>query len=117
MSETIKKYPIYYKNKEYEIRIEEERIYDCTYDEYINIYEVNTYTSYLLVCPIGDKRKYKKVYSTNLNYLKQRLSIGKNSDDYYVELFKLAFKQYIEPIETEERQLASLEKWDGVIKL
>lgn len=117
MSETIKKYPIYYKNKEYEIRIEEERFDEWFYNTCINIYEVNTYTSYLLGCPIRDKRKYKKVYSKNLNYLKQRLSIGKNSDDYYVELFKLAFKKYIEPIETEERQLAALENWNGVIKL
>lgn len=117
MSETIKKYPIYYKNKEYEIRIEEENIYDCTYYEYINIYEVNTYTFYLLGYPIADKIKYEKVYSTNLDYLKQKLCIGKNSNNYYIELFKLAFKQYIEPIETEERQLAALDNWNGVIKL
>lgn len=117
MSETIKKYPIYYKNKEYEIMIEEERFDEWFYNTCINIYEVSTYTFCLLGYPIVDKIKYEKVYSTNLNYLKQKLSIGENSDDYYVELFKLAFKQYIEPIETEERQLASLEKWDGVIKL
>lgn len=53
MIEDIKKYPVYYNNKEYEIRIEEEKLYMSygyiyDYDKYINIYEVITYKGYLL---------------------------------------------------------------------
>ena len=102
MSEVIKKYPIYYNNEEYEIRIEEEKIFTpigWCYNMHVNIYEVNVYTLYLLEYPIKDDKKYDKVYSTELDYLKQKLYISEDSDDYYIELFKLAFKQYVKPIE------------------
>ena len=118
MSEVIKKYPIYYNNEEYEIRIEKEEIFapmGLFYDMHVNIYEVNVCTFYLLDYPVKDKKEYNKVYSTELDYLKQKLYISEDSDDYYIELFKLAFKQYIKPLEAKKRQLAALENWDGVI--
>ena len=69
----------------------------------------------ILEYPVKDGKKYDKVYSTELDYLKQKLYISEDSDDYYIELFKLAFKQYIKPLKAKKRQLAALENWDGVI--
>ena len=117
MIEDIKKYPVYYNNKEYEIKIEEEKLFmndGYIYDIYINIYEVITYEGYLLgIYPLAKtKKKYKKVYSIELDNFKNKIY---NDDNYYVELFKLAFKQYIDPIKTKEKQLLALDKWDGVI--
>lgn len=130
MSENIKKYPIFYQDEEYEIRIEKEKEfnpYGWVNSMYVNIYEVSTYKYYLLgQFPIGkDKKEYTKVYSISLNSLECKLydnnssSKGKlicsDSDNYYIELFKLAFEQYIKPLEVKEKQLAALDKWDGVI--
>lgn len=131
MSENIKKYPIFYQGEEYEIRIEKEKEfnpYGWVNFMYVNIYEVSTYKYYLLgQFPIGkDKKEYTKVYSISLDSLEHKLydnnssSKGKlvcsDSDDYYIELFKLAFEQYIKPLKIKEKQLAALENWNGVIE-
>ena len=42
-----------------------------------------------------------------------------NSDDYYIQLFKKAFNLYKAVLEKEkeqERKLAALQEWDGVIE-
>lgn len=122
MSEKIiKKYPIYYKDKEYEIRIEKEKEYHYGLNinftsDYVNIYEVNE-SKNILFNYFNDKIKYKKVYSESLKYISNNnYELDSLNENYYIKLFKIAFIKYIEPIETKEKQLAALNNWDGVIK-
>lgn len=121
--ENIKKYPIYYKDKEYEIRIESEKEYDAFYNnhiqDYINIYEIiKQKHHWFSKVSTYDKKYYNKVYQIPLNKiyeLNPLLEIIKNDENYYIELFEQAFKYYIEPIKIKEKQLAALNNWNGII--
>lgn len=122
MNENIKKYPITYKGEEYEIRIEEEKEFMFShycYIDKVNIYKTTLYNyCFLGIYPIKTKIKYNKVYSIGLDDLKRQKMIKdiKDSEEYYIEIFKKAFYNYIKPIETINKQLAALKEWDGVIE-
>lgn len=121
---TIKKYPVYYKDEEYEIRIGEKQEksispYGFTHVDdvdIITIYKVTVETTYFLNLKYN-KKKYDEVYSISKNIIDYE--VDKENDDYYIELFKKSFERYIEeclePLELKEKQLNKLEKWDGVI--
>ena len=109
----IKKYPVFYQGEEYEIRIED----TYKYVEEITIYKTTKYKNWFG----KDKISYKKVYSISIDSLK----LFNNYDDYdcyYIKLFKEAFNYYKSSMKLEkekeikqEKRLAALEKWDGVI--
>lgn len=112
MSKDIKKYPIYYKDEEYGIRIEDEKRYDGFYPvQCITIYKVTNQK-----CFLKNKKKYDKVYSIDLSIIKNELVFLKNFDSYYIKLFEEAFNRYIKPIEIKNKQLKALKEWDGVIE-
>lgn len=116
MSEDIKKYPIYYKDEEYEIRIERPYISMYIFDEYITIYKVT-------------KRKWfgktKLIYEPVERYNMDFITVegNGNGEDYYIILFKEVFNMYLESSEyyrkkeeLKNKQLKALKEWDGVIK-
>lgn len=103
----MRKYPITYKNKEYEVRWEQD-FFCC-----VSIYE---------------KRKllgisyFKRMYSEYEHDLRRYLLIDKNNANYHIEEVKALFdlwEAHIELNKEEERvvsmQLKSLAEWDGVI--
>lgn len=109
---TIKKYPVFYQGEEYEIRIENPYKYIVV--EEIIIYKVTKYKNWFG----KDKISYEKVYSISIDLLKS----SNDNDCYYIKLFKKAFDYYECSIKLEkekeikqEKRLAALEKWDGVI--
>lgn len=115
----IKKYPVFYQGEEYEIRIENPYKYIVV--EEIIIYKVTKYKNWFG----KDKISYEKVYSISIDLLKsfnKHLCYFDDDDYYYVKLFKEAFDYYKSSIKLEkekeikqEKRLAALEKWDGVI--
>ena len=138
----INKYPIFYQGEKYEVRIkiyQDEDAWGGTYEErVINIYKIKEYKLFF-----NKIFRRKKVFTTNINkvpiikkgiikydngIIKQEI-IGvepdQNSDEYYIQLFKNAFKLYIDKLnekikeeeeEEENRKLAALKQWNGVIK-
>ena len=136
----INKYPIFYQGEKYEVRIkiyQDEDAWGGTYEErVINIYKVKEYKLFFYKI-----FRRKKIFATNIdkvpiikkgiikynNGIIKREIIGvepdQNSDNYYVELFKNAFQLYIDKLnkeaqeqKKENRKLAALENWNGVIK-
>ena len=115
----IKKYPVFYQGEEYEIRIENPYKYIVV--EEIIIYKVTKYKNWFG----KDKISYEKVYSISIDLLKsynKYLYYFDDNDCYYIKLFKKAFDYYKCSIKLEkekeikqEKRLAALEKWDGVI--
>ena len=118
MSEDIKKYPIYYKDEEYEIRIEDEKCYDGIWGGFYPVQCITIYKVTNQKCFLKNKKKYDKVYSIDLSMLTclNRISNLKDSKNYYIELFKTAFNCYIKPVEIKNEQIKALKEWDGVIK-
>ena len=120
----IKKYPVFYQNEEYEIRMEKEKEYNhlgtLNYKEYINIYKVT-----IIVSPNKNRRnkiKYNKVYSIRTYSIECNFKLIKD-ENYYINLFKYAFKEYLNEHNKnianknlENKQLAALENWNGVIQ-
>lgn len=112
-----KKYPITYREKEYEVRWEKE-LWD-----YLRIYEVKTY-KFKFLESLKIKRR-KLVYNICEADIKSYLIENgvKDSDpDYLIREVEALFKFYeysnrreIEKAETETKQSEALEKWDGVI--
>ena len=107
----MKKYPVHYKGKKYEVRWE---IY--FYEEIISIYEVKqTITS----------KKYKQVYFSFEDEIKEKLkSDGINEEDsnFYIEEVKLLFKKWKDYSQNynkiqsiREAKKNALANWDGVI--
>lgn len=116
MSENIKKYPVFYQDKEYEIRIEKPYIKVYNYDEYICIYKVTKYRNWFG----KEKTSHELLYSILLRILENNTNL--TSETYYVDLFKNAFDLYLRykdaKIKRDEenfKKLAALENWDGVI--
>lgn len=115
----IKKYPVFYQGEEYEIRIE--NTYKYIVVEEIIIYKTTKYKNWFG----KDKISYKKVYSISIDLLKsfnKCLCVLDDYDCYYIKLFKEAFNYYKSSMKLEkekeikqEKRLAVLEKWDGVI--
>lgn len=126
LNDEIKKYPVFYQGEEYEIRVKLGKIYrpeGYYYGEYINIYKVIKYFPKFFNKK-QEKIKYKKVYSVILDDIKYDIKEFKSSDEnYYIKLFKHAFEKYMTECkvkniinDTKDKQLAALEKWDGVIE-
>ena len=110
MAEEIKKYPVFYNGEEYEIRIENE--------VFVNIYKVKKHYNIFHI----EKIKYIKVYYDFLNRIISSVSLTNADEDYYIKIFKTAFKLYLKSIkiksEKEKRknkQLTALQEWDGII--
>lgn len=125
----VKKYPIIYEDKEYEIRIEEHNI--------ICIYKITKYKTFFK----NEKIKYEKIFEIPIKELildivpynnfygfieEKAKDVDPSSDNYYIQLFTKAFKKYMEKekaskkleesIEnTKKLRLAALEEWDGII--
>ena len=120
--EKIKKYPIFYQDKEYEIRIEEfcgiSGMLTDTY--YVRIYEVKkSYNKFR-----KEKTKYNRVFDDFLNNVTVESHAFKTEEDYYIKIFNTAFKMYLEHCQEElkkeelkNKQLMALQNWNGVIKL
>lgn len=131
----IKKYPVFYNGEEYEIRIEQPYYIAYYYNktEYVTIYKVIKRKTLFG----RTKIEYEKVYEKTKKSLIFNYTIDDNgneimikskdidisSDDSYIQLFKKAFNLYKEKLEREreieeeqERKLAALQKWDGVIE-
>ena len=124
----IKKYPVFYQGEEYEIRIELEKIYSVLgfyLGRYIVIYKVTKSPSRFFNKKQDKiKLKYKKVCSVILDNIEREINkICPTDENYYIELFKYAFKRYISERDKEiaaknieNKKLKALEKWDGVIE-
>lgn len=118
----IKKYPIFYQGKEYEIRIEGfcgiSGMLTDTY--YVGIYEVKkSYNKFR-----KEKTKYNCVFKDFLSNVTVESHAFITEEDYYIKIFNTAFKMYLdhcqEKLEKEElknKQLMALQNWNGVIKL
>lgn len=126
MSENIKKYPIFYQGKKYEIQIEEKWYFTDTWGnyqccKYIVIYK-STIGYHLSKIFNKDDVYYYKRYSVRLNYIKEKYHLAEDDENYYVDLFKCAFKEYLnehkKDIDDETRnnkQVKALKHWDGII--
>ena len=109
----MKKYPIYYKGKEYEVRWEESRRSYSPLCTTLCIYEVKTIYKF---------KVYKKVFSFDEDLIKDFLDIKKihpNNPNYYIEEIKRLFKLWGREIEykkIESSKEQALANWDGVIE-
>ena len=136
----INKYPIFYQGEKYEVRIkiyQDEDAWGGTYEErVINIYKIKEYK--LFFNKIFRRNKVFKVNIKKVPIVKNLIIKDKkgnviqkitsiepyqNSDEYYIQLFKNAFKLYIDKLnekikeeEEENRKLAALKQWDGIIE-
>lgn len=115
----ISKHPIFYNEKEYEIRIEYLYGNISSNKKVVNIYKVNN--TNLINRIINRRSKYKKVFSCPLKELDCYLY--KSDIDYYIVIFKEVFEVYLknikrknEQIKLEKDQIAALKQWDGVIE-
>lgn len=110
--DTMKKYPVTYKGKEYEVRWEQ---IGCL--NYISIYEV-------IEGRIFKRFKiYKSVYSELKSTIDEVMYMSKNDPTYYIEETKTLFKFWErskkrkqEKEDIEANKLKALEEWDGEIK-
>ena len=116
----MKKYPVIYQGKEYEVRWEQEVCCGITSDTKIVMYEVVSYTSFFTH---KKKNKYKRLdayYACNINEL---YDLSQNDEDLYVKQAKYAILEFFKEIEEdkqqkvlEESQKQKLEEWNGVIE-
>ena len=116
----MKKYPVIYQGKEYEVRWEQEVCCGVVLDAKIVIYEVVPYTSFFTH---KKKNKYKRLdayYACNLNEL---YDLSPNDEDLYIKQAKYAVLAFLQEIEAEKQQKAledakkqKLKEWDGVIE-
>lgn len=65
---------------------------------------------------------YYKRYSVKLDYIKGKYFLTESDENYYVDLFKYAFKEYLNEHKkdiddeiTNNKQIKALKHWDGVI--
>ena len=125
LNDKIKKYPVFYQGEEYEIRIEEiwykEPFYDYLCWEYIVIYRSTVGYHLSKIFNKDAVFRYKR-YSVRLNYIKEKYHLTESDENYYVDLFKCAFKEYLNEHKkdiddeiTNNKQIKALENWDGVI--
>ena len=112
-----KKYPVTYREKEYEVRWEKE-LWD-----YLRIYEVKTYKFKIL--DLLKITKLKLVYNICEADIKNYLfdnGVKDNDPNYFIKEIEALFEFYeysnrreIEKAETDIKQKKALEKWDGII--
>ena len=109
VAKLLHKCPIIYKNKEYGIRMEIPKYINSPLIKF-DIYKIVTKRNIFK----KDNLKAEIIYSVYLN----KSSYDKSSNNYYIQMFKYAFKLYLDSLEennNENNQIESLEKWDGVI--
>jgi hypothetical protein len=106
----MKKYPVIYKNKEYEVRWEKDIL--CGF--YIEIYEVKHF---------GKIKYYKRRYTQHEIVVNKFLHISKNASNYYIEQAKVLFELWETEIQENEAEKAAeikkqkaLAEWEGVIE-
>ena len=111
----MKKYPVIYKGKEYEVRWEERIVdYRCR-PKALVIYEVTA-------SKILKRKKYKYVYMEYRSELFCYAHLQKDDPDFYIKEVKRLFEFY-EEYEKEKREKEMIEsnkkkalaEWDGVI--
>ena len=109
----MKKYPVTYKGKEYEVRWEQHL---CSDD--ISIYEVIERKILWKTFKI-----YECIYSEPEETIDEVLYLSKNDPNYYIEETKKLFefweraqKKDKEKELIEENKQKSLEEWDGVVE-
>lgn len=109
----MKKYPVKYKEKEYEVRWETLGIHIV-----LTIYEVKEIKIFNKI----KIKRYIKKYSENLYNIRVLMTITSNDSNYYIETVKLLFelweKNLIAQEERNKIEIAkkqALEEWDGVI--
>lgn len=107
----MKKYPVTYKGKKYEVRWEQ-----TMWEDYISIYEV-------IVGKVFKFKTYECIYSVPEETIDEVLYLSKNDPNYYIEETKKLFefwergqkvKKEKELIEANKQK--SLEEWDGVVE-
>lgn len=106
----MKKYPVIYKNKEYEVRWDK----DIFGDFYIEIYEVKH---------LGKIKYYKIKHIEHERVVNEFLHISKNASNYYIEQAKVLFKLWETKNQVKEDEKAAeikkqkaLAEWEGVIE-
>ena len=114
----MKKYPITYKNKEYEVRWEEGSLLGKHFYDHITVYEVKKI--------LKNYKYYKEVYSVNENYLMDYLSsihIYKDNPNYYIEEIKCLFNLMEYDASKKEKankekytKEKALEEWNGILE-
>lgn len=114
----MKKYPVIYKGKEYEVRWTQASLVGSTFYDSITIYEVKEINIF------GIKiKRYKEKFSEYEHHIKELIDDILSTDpNYYIEevktLFKfweLCIKKEKEKQEISRAKIKSLEEWDGVI--
>lgn len=118
----MKKYPVTYKGKDYEVRWTYASVFNLFHNgECISIYEVNK---------IFKIKTYKKIYTVERTIIEDFIKVSRDDHNYYIEEAKEAFKSMeadkrFKSMKLEERlrkentvnmQQQALEEWDGVIE-
>jgi hypothetical protein len=116
----MKKYPVIYQGKEYEVRWDQEICCGIVLDSIITVYEVVPYTSFFMH---KEKIKYKKLdtyYAHNLNEL---YDLNPNAEDLYIKQAEYSVLTFLQKIEKDKQQKAleetkkqKLKEWNGVIE-
>ena len=108
----MKKYPVTYKGKEYEVRWEKGSVFGRLYDN-LSIYEVRK---------IFKIKTYKEVYCEYEWEVDKYINVPNSSPDYYIEQVKVLFELWEYSMESkrqkkiiEENKRNALAEWDGVI--
>ncbi len=108
----MKKYPVTYKGKEYEVRWE---LYLGTILTIYEVKEIKIFKKLKL-------KKYIKKYSTYLHEVQKLVTVSDDDPNYHIQEVKTLFDMWklelqIEEYEnkTERIQKKALEEWDGVI--
>ena len=121
MSKQLKKYPVIYKDEEYEVRWE--KVFDA--NRYYNNY--NGYVDTMVVYKVTKQKSfinyviYKQVFSKEEIYIIDELRLKgftKQYPNFYIEEVKELFKKYQEQLDKdlrEQNKLQALKEWDGVI--
>lgn len=116
----MKKYPVIYKGKEYEVRWEEETYCGMIYDYTIAVYEVKPYTSFFTH---KNKLKYKKIDSYCSSIINKLYDLDTDDEKLYIKQAMYTVATVLADIEEETRkkslketQEQKLQEWDGIIK-
>ena len=109
----MKKYPVKYKGKEYEVRWEELGIHIV-----LTIYEVKERK----ILNIIKRKTYIEKYYNYLYYVQELVAIPDYNPNYHIEEVKTLFNMWENKLQEEEnknnierKKMQALAEWDGVI--
>ena len=97
----MKKYPVIYQGKEYEVRWEDETYCGVVFDYIIAVYEVIPYTSFFTH---KKKLKYKKIDSYYSSVLNKFYDLNQDDEDLYIKQAKCVVSIIFEEIEKKEKK-------------